>query len=45
MVLREPKPAYISLTRVAHSLPDRHPPSRPQPTQPNQCKQEFVTPP
>ena len=26
-----PQPAHISLPRVAHSLPDRHPPSRPHP--------------
>ena len=35
MVLRNreptPEPANISLTRVAHSKPDRHPPSRPHP--------------
>jgi len=31
MVPRHPKPAYISLTRVAHSKPNRHPPSRPHP--------------
>ena len=29
MVLRPPGSANISLTRVAHSNPDRHPPSRP----------------
>jgi hypothetical protein len=31
MVLRPPGSAHISLTRVAHSNPDRHPPSRPLP--------------
>ena len=41
MVLRhgnQPEPAYISLTRVAHSLPDRHPPSRPHSQPPDQRK-------
>jgi len=40
-----PKPAYISLTRVAHSLPDRHPPSRPQPLHPTRESEKFMTPP
>ena len=37
--------AHISLTRVAHSTPDRHPPSRPhpQPTRPAKGR-KFVTP-
>ena len=39
-----PEPAYISLTRVAHSTPDRHPPSRPHTVvNPTSERRKFVT--
>ena len=40
-----PKPAHISLTRVAHSTPDRHPPSRPHSLRTDRGSENFVTPP
>jgi hypothetical protein len=46
MVLRPPGSANIRLTRVAHSNPDRHPPSRPHTTRHHQRQmREIHTPP
>ena len=42
MVLRPPGSAHISLTRVAHSNPDRHPPSRPPTSRPDQRQQREI---
>ncbi len=43
-VLRPPGSANISLTRVAHSPPDRHPPSRPHADSPRAQPAEKSTP-
>jgi hypothetical protein len=46
MVLRSPGSANIRLTRVAHSNPDRHPPSRPtRPHTPNAKCEKSTRPP
>jgi hypothetical protein len=46
MVLRPPGSANISLTRVAHSNPDRHPPSQPlHPRHTERQTREITTPP